>query len=82
MVAEGRLGSESRWCQHPSGDEDALESDRVGGVPIKNVLNGTEVLHSVLYEFHRNKKSRRVTMGVRKHSHLRTRGSSSALKQR
>lgn len=50
--------------------------DRGGGVPIMNVLNGTKVLHSVLYEFHRNKKSRRVTMGVRKHSHLRTRGSS------
>lgn len=82
MAAEGRRGVTASGYQHPSGDENVLELDGGGGVPIVNVLNGAELLHSVLYEFHLNKKSRRVMMGVRKHSPLRTRGSSSVQMQR
>lgn len=49
MAAEGRRGVTASGYQHPSGDEDVLELDGGGGVPIVNVLNGAELLHSVLY---------------------------------
>ena len=48
--------------QHPLGEEDVLELDGGGGVPIMHVLKGTELVHSMFYEFDLNKNSRRVMM--------------------
>lgn len=56
------LGVTAGGYQHPLGEEDVLELGGGGGVPIMNVLKGTELVHSMFYEFDLNKNSRRVMM--------------------